>query len=180
MTVPEPLTLHAALLRAFTTASAPGEPHQCLTENPQKAADIAARVTEAYVAAAEVRARGDERRRCISLLRTEAAVQRVIAAGLSGPRAEQAAAEAASYEAAIGVLTSRMHGLAAGPGENGAGSEAAIRADERKRCVVFLRGWSASARQRGELVASTTASWLANELDPLGPVMGAPAAGGTT
>ena len=122
----------------------------------------------------------DAMQECISFLRTEATVQRIIATEMSGPEAEAAAYEAVSYEAAIGVLTTRMHGLAADPGERDADPEAAIRTDERKRCVMFLRGWSASARQRGEIVASATAAWLANELDPLGPVMGAPAAGGTT
>ena len=122
----------------------------------------------------------DALQECISFLRTEATVQRIIAAELSGPRAEQATAEAVSYEAAIGVLTSRMHGLAAGPEGNGTDPEDAIRADERRRSAMFLRGWAASARQRGELIAANTAQWLANEIDPLGPVMGAPAAGGTT
>ena len=122
----------------------------------------------------------DALQECISFLRTEATVQRIIATEMSGPEAEAAAYEAVSYEAAIGALTSRMHGLAAGPGEENTDPEDAVRADERKRIVMFLRGWAASARQRGELVASTTAAWLANELDPLGPVMGAPAAGGTT
>lgn len=106
MTAPQPLTLHAALLRAFHTASVTGEPHQRLVEDSQKAADIAARVV--------------------------------------GPFIDEA------------------------------------RTAARKECVMFLRGWSASARQRGELIAANTAAWLANEIDPLGPVMGAPASGGTT
>jgi len=58
------------------------------------------------------RARADERERCIGWLRTEATVQRLIAMEASGPLTEEAAAEAAAYEAAISLLTARANGLA--------------------------------------------------------------------
>ncbi len=171
----EPLTLHAELKRAFRDAKVPGSLAAPLAVGPEAAADIAARIAGPFIK----QARADERQQCISFLRTEVTVQRVIALEASGPAAEEAAAEAAAYEAAIGLLTSRMHGLAIGQGEESADPEAAARADERRLCATRLRDWAATARQRREHVAATTAAWLANEIDPLGPVQGAPASGGT-
>jgi hypothetical protein len=171
-----PLTLYAALLRAFTTASVPGEPHQCLTEDPQKAANIAARVTEAFIKEAGVRACASERRRCISLLRAEVTIQRVIGAEVPGPDAEEAAARAAACELALGLLESRADGLAVGEG----GAEAEVRADERRRVAGILRDRSAEMVRADRHYGATVARRLANEIDPLGPVMGAPASGGTT
>jgi hypothetical protein len=100
-----PLTLHAALLRAFHVATVTDEPYRRLTEDSQKAADIAARIAEAFI--------------------------------------EEA------------------------------------RTLERARCAALLRGLAAGARRNGETVAATAMARLASEIDPLGPVMGAPAAGGT-
>ena len=57
---------------------------------------------------------------------------------------------------------------------------AEARAEERARCAALLRGLAAGARRNGEVVAAVAMARLANEFDPLGPVMGAPAAGGTT
>jgi prevent-host-death family protein len=54
------------------------------------------------------------------------------------------------------------------------------RTTERKRIAAFLRDEAAGMRRRGELLSAYTAEWMAGEIDPLGPVMGAPAAGGTT
>jgi hypothetical protein len=101
-----PLTLHAALLRALHVATVTGEPYRRLTEDSQKAADIAARIAETFI--------------------------------------EEA------------------------------------RAGERARCAALLRGLAAGARRNGEAVAATAMARLANEIDPLGSVMGAPAAGGIT
>ena len=55
---------------------------------------------------------------------------------------------------------------------------AEARAEERARCAALLRGLAAGARRNGEVVSATAMARLANELDPLGPVMGASAAGG--
>ncbi len=104
---PPPLTLYAALVRAFHAATLPDEPYRRLTEeDTQKAADIALRIAEAYIAEA--------------------------------------------------------------------------RADERQRCAAVLRDQVAVLRTRGEWAAAKTASDLANLIDPQGPLMGAPAAGGIT
>ena len=54
-----------------------------------------------------------------------------------------------------------------------------VRAGERARCAALLRGLAAGARRNGEAVAAVAMARLANEIDPLGPVMGAPASGGT-
>ena len=165
MTVPEPLTLHAALLRAFTTASVPGEPHQCLTENPQKAADIAARVTEAYVAAAEVRAwamNGDGVSASCAQRRT---VQRVIAAGHPAPgrRTPRPPYEPLTACSAPGCTAWRQ-------GRGSIASEAAIRAGtEAVRGIPAGLVGQRKAARRACSPAQARTNW------PLGPVMGAPA-----
>ena len=175
MTAPEPPTLHAELRRAFRDAKAPGSLATALTVDPEAAACVAERVAKAFIE----QARAGERRRCIAFLRSEAA-RRDAAAETGSPEAEVYAADSASFAIAASLLTVWADGLAAGSGEEGAGIEAEARADERRLCAMRLRDWAAGARQRREHVAATTAAWLANEIDPLGPVRGAPAAGGTT
>ena len=109
------------------------------------------------VQAAIAEARAQERARCIAFLR-------------GGP-----------FPTAATLLAVWAEGLAAGPpGAEGADIEARIRADERRGCAAALRDQAAVMRQRGELIASSTASYLSGLIDPLGPVMGAPAAGGFT
>jgi len=177
--VPQPLTLHAALRRAFRDARAPGSLATALTVDPEAAACVAERVAKTFIAEAEAAARAGERKRCIAFLRSEEG-RRDAAAETGSPEAEVYAADSASFAIAASLLTVWADGLAAGSGEEGAGIEAEARADERRLCAMRLRDWAAGARQRREHVAATTAAWLANEIDPLGPVRGAPAAGGTT
>ena len=135
----------------------------------------------ATVCAAIAAARADERKKCIAFLHREADRR----AEMSGPEAEVFASDSASFATAAGLLAVWAavvvtNDLAAGPGDEGADVEAEIRGDERKKCAAVLRDRAATMRRRGETTAAITASWLANEIDPLGPVMGAPAAGGTT
>ena len=77
----------------------------------------------------------------------------------------------------------RILGQEPGPEDGDTGGVESFTAEartERARCAALLRGLAAGARRNGELVAATAMARLANEIDPLGPVMGAPAAGGTT
>jgi len=175
VTAPQPLTLHAALKRAFLTARVPGSLATALVADPEEAAAIAERVAKAFIG----QARAGERKRCIAFLRSEAA-RRDAAAETGTPEAEVYAADSASFAIAASLLTVWADGLATGSGEEGAGIEAQARADERRLCAMRLRDWAAWARQRGEHVAATTAAYLANEIDPLGPVRGAPASGGAS
>jgi hypothetical protein len=62
-----PLTLRAALVRKF--AITPATPARVVTEYPELAAELAARIAEAFIE----QAREAERRRCAALLRERAA-----------------------------------------------------------------------------------------------------------
>ena len=133
------------------------------------------------VPAAIAAARADERQRFIAFLRRESGRRDVASLEMNDPdEAELFASDAASFATAAGLLAVAAAVWATSPEEEGADIEAGIRADERAKCAGVLRDQAAVMSRRGELIASTTASYLSGLIDPLGPVMGAPAAGGTT
>ena len=126
------------------------------------------------VRAAIAEARADERQQCIAFLRREADRR----AEVSGPEAEVFASDSAAFATAAGLLTVCAAAWAVNPREEDADIETQIRADERRKCAILLRDQAALMSRRGELIASTTASYLSGYIDPLGPVMGTPATGG--